>query len=429
MLNKEQMKMWKIKKFKNDMKHRSLSTGEGVRRMRPFLTLFFLTALFLLQTAAAQTADSSPAMKTYRVGVFAPLYLDSVFSAAGNFRFKEGMPKFIVPAVDFVNGVRTGLDSLKTENENIEVYIYDTKSYSQPLSKLIKAKKTDSLDLLIGAVRDFEYKLLADLALEKHIPFISASYPNDGGVINNPFVIILNSTLKAHCEGIYSYLLQNHGTDKLFLCRRTGQQEDRVAGYFKSINEQDGKPLLNIQTINVDSAITSAILKPKLDSNRNAVIIGASLDEGFANSLAKTCFELYQQYPIKLIGMPNWDGFKSLVKKDAFDDFPIFYTTPYFNSKSDDNSKVLINAYAAKLKGKPSDMAFKGFECAQVFIKLLTKHPADFISHVNDKEYKMYSEYNLKPVMLKKTNTSPDYFENKHLFFVRILNGNMFKAW
>lgn len=395
-----------------------------------FFILALLAGSFLSITVIAQTSDSIPVVKTYRVGVFAPLYLDSVFSDGGNFRFKEGMPKFILPAVDFVNGVQSGLDSLiMTGNENVDVHIYDTKSFTQPLSVLIKTKKLDSLDLLIGAVRDFEYKLLADLALAKHVPFISALYPNDGGVTGNPFVVILNSTLKAHCEGIYSYLLQNHGTDKIFLCRKTGQQEDRVAGYFRSINEPDGKPLLSIQTINVDSAITSNVLKAKLDSNRTTVVIGASLDESFANSLASACFELYQQYPLSLIGMPNWDGFKSLVKKDAFEDFPIFYTTPYFNTKNDDHSKILINSFAAKLKGKPSDMAFKGFECAQVFVNLLLSYPDDFMKHLNDKGFKMYSEYNFKPVTVKKTNTSPDYFENKHLFFVRILNGNLFKAW
>lgn len=427
--------MWKIKcllKIKcTASSPKEKRKGDEVNKMKKlfFTTLTFLTALLSLQTAAAQTADSVPAIKTYRVGVFAPLYLDSVFNTAGNFRYKEGIPKFIMPSLDFVNGFRTGIDSFKNVKNKIDIYIYDTKSFSQPLSTLIKTKKLDSLDLLIGSVRDYEYKLLADLALAKQIPFISASYPNDGGITNNPYVVILNSTLKAHCEGIYSYILQNHGTDKIFLCRRTGQQEDRVAAYFKTINEQDGKPLLNIQTINVDSAITSNVLKPKLDSNRYTVVIGGSLDEGFANSLTTSCFELYQQYPLTLIGMPNWDGFKSLVKKDAFEDFPIFYTTPYFNTKNDDYSKTLINSYAIKLKGKPSDMAFKGFECAQVFIKLLTEHPNDFMAHLNDKAYKMYSEYNLKPVMLKKTNASPDYFENKHLFFVRILNGNMFKAW
>ncbi|MES2849701.1 MAG: ABC transporter substrate-binding protein, partial [Bacteroidota bacterium] len=393
------------------------------------LVLTFFTAIFSFQTVGAQGTDSLPKLKTYHVGIFAPLYLDSVFSAAGNFRYSQGMPKFISPAVDFVNGVQLGLDSLKLTDVNIEAYIYDTKSYKEPLSALVKNKKLDNLDLLIGPVRDFEYKQLADFALAKNIPFISAAYPNDGGVTANPFVVILNSTLKAHCEAIYSFLLQDHGTDKIFLCRKKGQQEDRVASYFKAINEQDGKPLLNIQTLNFDSTLSSDILQKKLDSNRNSIIIGASLEEGFAARLAHACDDLDEEYPITLIGMPNWDGFKSLTKKGDFEGFPIYFTTPYHNYKTDMYSKMLMNGYSQKLKGKPSDMAFKGFECVQLFVNLLIKYPNDFMSHINDKSFRIYSDYNFKPVMLKKDSIMPDYFENKHLNFVKIYNGNMTKAW
>jgi hypothetical protein len=398
------------------------------------LVLTFFTALLSFQIAGAQATDSlpiinPPVMKTYRVGIFAPLYLDSVFSTSGNFRYTQGMPKFISPAVDFINGVQLAFDSLKLDGVNVEAYIFDTKSYKEPLSSLIKNNKLDKLDLLIGPVRDFEYKLLAGFAQTKNIPFISAAYPNDGGITANPFVVILNSTLKAHCEAIYSFLLQDHGTDKIFLCRKKGQQEDRVAAYFKSINEQDGKPLLNIQTLNFDSTLNSDLLKKKLDSNRNSIIIGASLDEGFAVKLAHACDDLDEEYPLTLIGMPNWDGFKSLTQKGDFEGFPIYFTTPYYNSKTDMYSKMLIDGYSKKLKGKPSDMAYKGFECVQLFVNLLIKYPNDFMSHINDKNFRVFSDYNFKPVMVKKDATVPDYFENKHLNFIKIYDGNMTKAW
>jgi hypothetical protein len=387
----------------------------------------FLITLFALQPGSAQTAGTK--MQTYRVGLFAPLYLDSVFAPTGTFRFKEGMPKFIMPAVDFVNGVQIGFDSLQLDNVNINAYIFDTKSYTEPLATLIKSKKIDNLDLIIGSVRDVEYRQLADFAFANNIPFISATYPNDGGVTSNPFVVILNSTLKAHCEAIYSYLLQNHGTDKIFLCRKKGTQEDKIATYFKTMNEQEGKSLLSIQTLNFDSTISPDYLKSKLDSNRQTVFIGGSLDENFALNLTTASYALYQQYPIKLIGMPNWDAFRSLVKKDAFTDFPIYFTTPYFNTKGDSYSKILTDAYAKKLNGRPSDMAFKGFECAQLFTRLLAKYPADLINHLNDKSYKIFTDYNFRPVMLTKGVTAPDYYENKHLYFIKILNGSSYKAW
>ena len=395
---------------------------------RFFLTgLFFCVASLAFLKVHAQT-DSSKNLPTYRVAIFAPLYLDSVFSNT-TFKYKQGVPKFIVPAVEFVQGAQIALDSMKLGKENIEASIYDSKSYTKNIAYLINAKKLDNIDLIIGSVKDADFKQLADFALAKNIPFISATYPNDGGVIANPFTVIMNSTLKAHCEAIYSYLLQNHGTDPIFLCRKKGTQEDKVAGYFKALNEQDGRALLNIQTLSTDSAFTSNFLKNKLDSNRNTIIIGGSLDESFATSIASACYNLYETYPITLIGMPNWDGFSSLHKKADFEGFPVYFTTPYFNNKWDSYSKMLTNVYLKKFKIKPADMAYKGFEAVYMFTQLLTKYPTDFMSHINDKSIKVFCDYTFKPVLLKKDNPTPDYFENKHLYFIKLLNGSTTKAW
>ncbi len=395
----------------------------------------FLVAVFGFACSANAQMDSLKKRTTpYRVGIFAPLYLDSVFSN-NTFRYK-GVPKFIVPAVEFVQGAQIALDSLKVGKENVKAFIYDSKSYGKNIAALIRNKQLDSLDIIIGAVKDADYKQLADFAGAKHIPFISATHPNDGGITANPYTIILNSTLKAHCEGIYSYLLQNHGTDLIFLCRQKGMQEDKVASYFKQINEQDGKALLNIETVITDSVFTSASLQSKLDSNRKCIIIGASLDEEFAQTLATACHDLYPAYPITLIGMPNWDGFSSLRRKSNYEDFPIHYTSPYYNSKWDSYSKMLGAVYLKKYRIKPSDGAFKGFEAVTMFTKLLLKHNGNLMQNLNDKSVKVFCDYNIRPVTLKKeiitastAAAATDYLENKHLYFIKLLNGVKSRAW
>ncbi len=398
---------------------------------------FFVGLLILLLPAFAVSAQNDTLKKTpvYKVGIFAPLYLDSVFSN-NNFRYKQGIPRFIMSGVDFVQGAEIALDSLQTGPDYVNASIYDTKSYSQPVPYLIQNKKLDSLNLIIGSVKDAEYLELAAFALQKKIPFISATYPNDAGITGNPFLVIANPTLKSHCNAIYSYILQNHGTSRIYLVNQKGVQEDKIASYFKQINEQDGKPLLNIQTLNFENNLTAGLLKTKLDSNSNSVIIGASLDEAFAGNIAAACYTLHASYPITLIGMPTWDGFTSLYKKDALTEFPIYYTTPFFNDKADDFSKTIIAAYQKKYKGKPNDMAFKGFESVYFFTKLLGMYPDSFMDHINDKSIKVFCNYNFQPVMLKKGSLSagqagvvPDYFENKHLYFMRILNGTVTKAW
>lgn len=396
-------------------------------KIRLLRVLFILTILFSFNKASAQ-ADTIPSTKIFRVGIFTPLYLDSVFTTEGKFRYKQGIPKFISPSVDFINGAQIALDSLKLDSNKVQAYIYDTRSYKDPVDKLISNGKLETLDLIIGSVKDVEYKQLANFALSKNIPFVSATYPNDGGITQNPFMLVVTSTLKAHCEAIYSFVLQNHGTDRVFLVKKKGYQEDKIAEYFKEMNEPDGTPLVNIQTINADS-ISSSMLAKRLDSNRQCIIIGGSLDEKFASSLTAACYNLSTQYTLTLVGMPNWDGFKSLMKKDRFEDFPIYFTTPYYNLKTDDYSKMLMDGYTKKYKGNPGDMVFKGFETTYFFIKLLMAYPKNFMNQLNNSRFNVFSDYNFRPVYLNKSDSIPDYFENKHLYFVRILNGATTRAW
>ena len=402
-----------------------------------FSFFFFISLISCFSKVSAQI-DSTKALVTkidtfkknpsYKIGIFAPLYLDSVFNENG-FKYQQAMPHFIMPALDFVQGAEIALDSMPSGNDNIEASIFDSKAFEQTIPWLIQNGKLDSLNLIIGNIKDAELKQLADFGQQHKIPFISATYPNDGGITANPYLLIVNSTLKSHCEAIYSYIVQTHGTDKIFLCSQKGKQEEMVAGYFKQLNELDGKPLLDIQMINLEGSSFTDLLRTKLDSNRKNLLIGGSLEENFAAKLAGSCALLNNKFPTTLIGMPTWDGFASLHKKDVLKDFPVYFTSPYYNGKMDDNSKMLINTYNKKFKAKPSDMVFKGFEMVRLFTHILTKYPGDFMNHINDRSMTLFNDYFFRPVMLKKENTTPDYFENKHLYFIKLLNGNITRNW
>lgn len=392
-----------------------------------FTGLFLLVSSFSSVTLYAQ-ADSVTKVPVYKVGIFAPLYLDSVFTK-NTFRYKQAVPRFIMPAVDFVQGALIALDSLQAGEDYVDASVYDTKSYTEKIPDLIRNKKLDSLQLIIGSVRDEDFTQLAAFALQRNIPFISATHPNVAGVTANPYLVVMNSTLKAHCDAIYSYILQNHGSDKIYLCRQKGKQEDMVASYFKTMNEQDGKPLLPIQVLNMDDNMTTAFLRSKLDSNSKSIIIGGSLDETFAGSLAKACYDLNKTYPITLIGMPNWDGFSAFYNKKSLAGFPVYFTTPFYTEKTDDFSKSLTTAYYNKYRGKPSDMAYKGFESVYLFTKLLAKDPGSFMSRISEKNDKVFCEYNFRPVKQNDKAAQPDYFENKHLYLIKILNGTISRAW
>ncbi|MEI8054278.1 MAG: hypothetical protein WCH52_11120 [Bacteroidota bacterium] len=370
----------------------------------------------------------SVAQPVRKIGLFVPLYLDSVFHG-NDYRYGKKFPRYALQGLDFVQGAQIALDSFPISNCIVELFVYDSKSDSVSVKTLIDSQKLDSLELIIGAVKDDELNLLASFAKSKKIPFISATYPNDGGIVSNPYYVILNSTLRSHCEAIFSYLLQNHHTENIIHVRQTGSQEDRVAGYLNNINKPDNKPLLKIKTMNLDSNLI--LIKTALDSTKKNFIIGGSLDEDFVGSIANILSSVSKTYDITLIGMPNWDGFTSFGKnhKENLKDFPIYFTSPYFNYKTDNYSKIIQDAYLKNYKGKPSDFAYKGFEVMYVFSRLLNLYPVNLIEHLNDYPFKVFSDFNIVPIKSNNQSSHIDYQENKHLFFIKKVNGTASKAW
>jgi hypothetical protein len=364
--------------------------------------------------------------KTYRVAIVAPLYLDSVF-AGSVLRSETSIPAFTIAGTDFVQGAELALDTLITNGKHVEAFIYDSKSASKPLLWLLKNGKLDNLDLIIGSVKEPEYSLLSQFAAQRSIPFVSATYPNDGGVRQNPFLYIANSTLKAHCESIFSYLLQKHGADNIYLVKK--KNDNRIDNYFREINFKDGHQLLKIKTIMLDSSISPDGLRYLVDTTKPIVIIGASLNKAFSQKLADACYPLQKRKPLILIGMPNWDGFDGFYQKDAYTDFPIRYTTPHYEVKDNALSRYINDKYFQKYRINPSDMAEKGFEAAYDFISILINHPNDFLQHMNDTTFAPFHDFNFQPVFHDRAGTVPDYYENKHLFIMQILNGQVVREW
>src|SRR4051794_22390577 len=164
--------------------------------MTKFLAL--IVCLFSLQFSFAQ-ADSLP--DKHKIAVFAPLYLDSAFDAANNYRYDKTFPKFINPGLEFFEGAQLAIDSMGKENVPLEVFVYDTRS-GKPLKEQLNSPELEDVELILAYCTGQELGSFAYEAAVKKIPFINVNLPVDGGVKNNPYFVMLNSTLKTHIETI-----------------------------------------------------------------------------------------------------------------------------------------------------------------------------------------------------------------------------------
>lgn len=380
------------------------------------LRYLFLLFLSLSKTGAAQYADTA---KVYRIGIFANLFLDSSFTNS-KYKFSNQMPRHILPGLDFTEGSMMAFDSLMVQ-QKVKACFFDLRSQEQSISNLRQKNMFDSLDLIIGAVAGVEYRQLADIAFQKNIPFVSSTFPNDGGVTNNPYTIIINSTLPVHCEAIYNYLLRSNPTSNIVYIRKKGQQEDRLYGYFNNYNKtSSGGSLLKWKTLNVTDSLKANELAANLDSSSANIVICGSLDEKFGTQVIAACHQLNKKYELQITGMPTWESMKELNKPD-WKELTIIYSTTYYNTASQ-FANNFTKSFTEKTFGRPSDLAYKGFEITWNFVNLLLKYDKRMLQNLNDKTFKVFTDFDFRAV-LNKTSGKADYIENKRIFILKRSNG------
>jgi hypothetical protein len=369
-------------------------------------------------SAAVAQKDSVPAR--HRVAIFAPLYLDSAFDAAGNYRYDKQFPKFINPGLEFWQGAQLAIDSLKKEGIELDIHVYDTRSTRKKFDVLLASGELKEMNVFIGHVTVNEAAHLARLANSMGVPFINANLPNDAGVTNNPHYVLLNSTLMTHCAGMYKFLQRNFALSNIIVFRKKGAQEDRLREYFTEVEKNTASVPLKLKYVTLNNDFTRDQLIAHLDSNKTNVCLAGSLDVNFAQALCQQLSGVSRTYASTVFGMPTWENID--FEKSLYRGIEIYYSTGFYVDPAHKLAAGIYNHFKTALFTRPSDMVFRGYETVYHFAHLLKIHNENLSSSLSDKKYMLFTEFDIQPI-LNKSNQTLDYFENKKLYIVRKVDG------
>jgi hypothetical protein len=370
-------------------------------------SLFFLMLTCFLKT----NAQSVPAIQERKtIVVFIPLEIDAAFNGPDYILGNNNLPKTMLPGLDFYNGVLMAVDSLKKTTTLLDIRIIDTKQKNNSLATLLADSSIQNTALIISAVTNkADTKLIADFALARKTQMISAIFPNDAGITNNSFFTVLNPTLKTQCEAIYNYIQANFSKNTILYLKKKGPTEDFIKNIIVERNSQSSKSFLNIE---VEDSVVFSDLEPYLDSTKQNVLLCGSLKESFGTALVKILNE-NPAYKATVIGMPTWDGDKSIHVPNV----EIIYASPYYFNGNEKLLKQLTAVYKVKYLGRPSDQFFKGYETMLYFTNALFS-----------KQAPVFNSINLMPVYNTSIKSQIDYQENKNLYFFRKQNGQIKSA-
>ena len=378
---------------------------------------YILIVISLLFGQTENFAQNAPRQK---IAVFAPLYLDSAFDATNGYRYDKTFPKFINPGLEFYEGIQFALDSLNKENTPLEVFVFDTRSTKTLLQEQLN--ELDSVGLIIAHANAQENWVLADEARIRKVPYINVNLPNDGGITNNPYFVMLNPSLRTHVEMVYRYLQKYFSLNTITVLRKKGQMEDLIKTYLEDFSKSTVSVPLKLNYVDLDDYFTEKQLLPFLDSSRQNVFFAASLDETFNRRLITQLVLAGKQYKTTIIGMPTLDNIEKDFSKAEYKGPEIIYGNPFYNSKMDKISTQINNHFTTKMFARPSDMVFRGYEVMWKYSKLLTQFKTDLSSNLSNKSNKVFTDFDIQPVLNKQTMTM-EYFENKKLYFLKWQDG------
>jgi len=382
----------------------------------------YLTLFTLVFFGSLPSLKSSAQIVKHKIAIFSPLYLDSAFDDLNNYRYEKQFPRFINPGLEFYEGVQLALDSLAKEGTPLEVFIYDTRSAKEPLAQQLSKLDTSEIELILAYANPQESWNIANAAKAKKIPYINVNLPNDAGITDNPYFVMLNSTLQTHIGLLYKYLQKNYSLSPVIMFRKKGQMEDIIKSQFDGAAKNTASVPLKIKYVDLADSFTVDELAAKLDSNVHTVCIAGSLDEDFGRRLSLQLASIDKSYPLTLIGMPTFDNLTRDFTLPQYKGLEIVYSTPFYNSRVDKVSQSITDYFNAKMYARPSDMVMRGYEATWRFSKLLNQYGKDIASNLSRKEFNLFRELDIQPVINKQTTTL-DYFENKKLFFLKWQDG------
>ena len=383
----------------------------------------FYFLLFLVFCSRTQIGLSQPnsTTQTYRIGLFAPLYLDSAFDKNSTYRFPpKSFPKFSTPGLELVEGAFLALDTLNKLKAPIELIVVDTRAAAQSLQAQLKNASAQNLDLIITHCATSELQTIAAFGYEKNIPVVNVNLPNDAGVTNNPFLVLLNSTLRTQSIAINNYVQTKFPKQPVVVFRKKGKLEDMIRSYWDE-TAKSNKSTQKWTYVDLPDSFSVDQLIPKLDTLRQTVCIAGSLDEAFGKRLALHLATLSKQrYKSTIVGMPTWDAIRDFSKPE-YRGVDISFCTPYYNNRTDSVSQQIQQFFIKNLYARPSDVAFRGYEAVWRFSRLLMRYGNGISSQLAAKEFDLFREIQIQPVF------SPDkqlqYFENKKLYFLKWQDG------
>jgi len=315
------------------------------------------------------------------ISLLAPFKLDELNLRKAT---KADVEKYAMP-IDFYQGFKLGLDSAAAAGLNFKLNVFDTEDDNAHISVLFKNERFKQSNLIVGPVFPDGQKFIANYSKENNVAVVSPLAASSPAEFNNPNLISVVNNIDLHGKKIAAYVAKNFNPSNtiVVLINPKKSEDEQFAFPIRSY-------LRNNTKLIVQEYASAFTFETKMVKGKQYAVIITSYDRAF---VAPTLDKLYKLknlpaggYTINLFGHPNW--VKQNYPTDKVQALNTIITSSY---KIDYKSAAVIGfikKYRRSYGFEPGEYAFKGFDIAYYFGKLLDQYGEDYLSYITKEKYK-----------------------------------------
>ncbi|MBA4321876.1 MAG: hypothetical protein C0408_03565, partial [Odoribacter sp.] len=377
---------------------------------------------------------------TFNVALMLPLYLEenALRTEIDSSRVVKGKPvprtinrppEWIYPGtigfLELFEGALLASDTLRSLGLDINLHVYDIKSDTIAVSRLIRSGALKEMDLIIGPVYSNNLAIIAAYAGSYEIPVISpVPLQNNNPLNNNPFLFMANPSLEVAQEAI-AKRIGNYGDNNFIFIHSDSARVNKDVESFKNKIFRQLITKIPYEDIRFKEFIfysrsafkgdSISRLEHALSSQAKNFVIIASEEAPVMSEIIAELHTLSRKFDIRVMGYPAIRGLNNEDFKNYFD-LGIELYSPYWIDYNTQDVRNFNASFRQKFLTEPNENSFawEGYDITYYFLSGLALNGKKFISDPD-----MHNPDLLQTSFQFSRKAEGSGFENQKLFLIK----------
>jgi LysM repeat protein/ABC-type branched-subunit amino acid transport system substrate-binding protein len=330
--------------------------------------------------------------------------------------------------LELYEGVLIAADTLRSLGLDINLHVYDIKSDTIAVTRLIESGNLKDMDLIIGPVYSHNLSIVAAYANTYMIPVISpVPLKNNTPLINNPYLYKVNPSVEVAQDAISKRLINFAHNNFVFIHSDSTHVNPDIDAFKNKIfrelsskisyEEIKFKEFIFYSRSNLDEDSINRLEHALSDQTKNFIII-ASEDPPMISECVANLKTLSKKFDILVMGYPAMRELDNEDWKDYFD-LGVELYTPFWIDYNSMDVKNFNRTFRQKFLTEPieSSYAWEGYDLTYYFLSGLAIHGKTFISNPD-----MHNPDLLMTSFQFRRKSEGSGFENQKLYLIKFAN-------